>query len=170
MEKYWSEPTDLHFPRICIKSVTCIEVYKDLTRHRSHSPMIESTRFCNYFKEKFSQSVGFTLPCWLGYKSGKPEEEKSWVEEKLSVIEEIYFESQEKWGWDAQRASYFLPQGTKATMYLTAFPHDWEWFMKLRYEQFTGPVRPDVLELSTMFKSILESVGVYESSESSETL
>lgn len=170
MERYWSEPTDLHIPRICIKSETCIEVYKDLTRHRSHSPMIESTRFCNYIKEKFSKSVGFTLPCWLGYKSGKPEDEKLWVEEKLSVLEQIYFEAQEKWGWDAQRASYFLPQGTKATMYLTAFPQDWEWLLKLRYEEFTGPVRPDVLELATKFKTILEELGFYESGESSGTL
>ena len=97
-------------------------------------------------------------------KSGKPEEEKEWVKYKLEEIESIYFDVQNLWGWDAQRASYFLPQGTKATMYLTAFPVDWEWFMKLRYEQITGPVRPDVLELTTMFKEILEKEGVYECS------
>ena len=162
LDMYWSESIDLHIPRICIKSETCIEVYKDLTRHRSHSPMIESTRFCNYMKEKFSKNVSFTMPCWLGYKSGKPEEELAWTQEKLEVIEQIYFEAQEKWGWDAQRASYFLPQGTKATCYLTAFPQDWEWLMKLRYEQFTGPVRPDVLELTTKFEKILSELGVYE--------
>ena len=75
-------------------------------------------------------------------------------------MEQIYFEAQEKWGWDAQRASYFLPQGTKATVYLTAFVPDWEHFMDLRFKQVTGPVRPDVLELSTIFDKILREAGV----------
>lgn len=156
----WTEPTEYHIPRICIKAETCIEVYKDLTRHRSLSPMVESTRFCNYKSDKFSRCVSFTLPCWLGYKSNLPIEEREWVREQLSAIENIYFEAQERWGWDAQRASYFLPQGTRATIYLTAFPQDWEKLLLLRYKQISGPVRPDVLELSTMFVKILKSEGI----------
>lgn len=156
MNEFWSEPCEFHIPRYCIKSETCIEVYKDLTRHRSHSPMIESTRLCNYMNSKFSRNVTFTNPCWLGYKSGCPEEEEKWLKEKLSEIESIYFEAQERWGWDAQRASYFLPQGTKATMFLTAFYQDWDWMLELRYHQITGKVRPDVYELVSKFKEILE--------------
>lgn len=161
LTEYWKF-TEYHIPRICFKWETCIEVYKDITRHRSLSPMVESTRFCNYLLSKFSHSVKFSLPCWLGYKSNYPDDEKRWCEEKLRIIEEIYFEAQDRWEWDAQRASYFLPQGTHATCFFTGFLQDWEWFLALRFEQITGSVRPDVLEISTEVARILKEMNYYE--------
>lgn len=162
MIEFWSELTEYHMPRVCFKFETNIAIYKEITRHRSLSPMVESTRFVGYHLQRFSHCVSFTLPCWLGYKSGKPSSEELWLKDKLEFLEKAYFEAQELWGWDPQRASYLLPQGTKATAFFTAFVTDWDWFLKLRYEQITGSVRPDMLELSTKVAEILKQLNYYD--------
>ena len=62
---YWCEPTELHEKMITIKFIADIHFYKDITRHRLFSWAIESTRFCNYRKEKFGMYVSFMKPTWI---------------------------------------------------------------------------------------------------------
>jgi thymidylate synthase (FAD) len=102
---------------------------------------IESTRFCNYIKEKFGSTVSFLTPIWL-----KSEEQEEF-ENDLKTIEDIYF----KWinkGWQAQQAAYFLIQGTKAEIIMTGFASDYEHFFNLRSDVAqTGKAHPTVVEL-----------------------
>ena len=139
--QYICEPTEYHEKRICVKYVSDIHFYKDITRHRVFSYAIESTRFCNYIKEKFGSSVSFAFPIWL-----KDEEELEF-EEDLRFIESIYF----KWlkrGWQPQQAAYFLIQGTKAEIIMTGFVSDYKHFFDLRSEiAKTGKPHPTVVEL-----------------------
>lgn len=139
--KYLCEPTEYHEKRITVKFVSDIHFYKDTTRHRVFSWAIESTRFCNYIKERFGSSVSFITPIWL-----KSEEQEEF-ENDLKTIEDIYF----KWinkGWQAQQAAYFLIQGTKAEIIMTGFVHDYEHFFDLRSELAkTGKPHPTVVEL-----------------------
>ena len=139
--KYLCEPTEYHEKRITIRYTSDIHFYKDTTRHRIFSWAIESTRFCNYLKEKFGSSISFLIPCWL-----KPEEKEEF-EEDLKIIESIYF----KWinkGWQAQQAAYFLIQGTKAEIIMTGFISDYKHFFDLRSElAVTGKPHPTVIEL-----------------------
>ncbi len=139
--KYLCEPTEYHEKRITVCYTSDIHFYKDTTRHRVFSWAIESTRFCNYLKEKFGSSISFLIPCWL------KEEEELEFEEDLKVIENIYF----KWinkGWKAQQAAYFLIQGTKAEIIMTGFMSDYKHFFDLRSEiAITGKPHPTVMEL-----------------------
>lgn len=139
--KYLCEPTEYHEKRITVRYTSDIHFYKDTTRHRVFSWAIESTRFCNYLKEKFGSSISFLIPCWL------KEEEELEFEEDLKVIENIYF----KWinkGWQAQQAAYFLIQGTKAEIIMTGFMSDYKHFFDLRSElAVTGKPHPTVMEL-----------------------
>ena len=139
--KYLCEPTEYHEKRITVRYTSDIHFYKDITRHRVFSWAIESTRFCNYLKEKFGSSISFLIPCWL-----KPEEQEEF-EEDLKTIENIYF----KWinkGWQAQQAAYFLIQGTKAEIIMTGFMNDYKHFFDLRSElAVTGKPHPTVVEL-----------------------
>ena len=52
----------LEHEKITIKMVCDIGVYKDLTRHRFGSFSIESTRYCNYGKDKFDNEIKFIKP------------------------------------------------------------------------------------------------------------
>ena len=139
--KYLCEPTEYHERRITVRYTSDIHFYKDTTRHRVFSWAIESTRFCNYLKEKFGASISFLIPCWL------KEEEELEFEEDLRTIESIYF----KWinkGWQAQQAAYFLIQGTKAEIIMTGFVSDYKHFFDLRSElAVTGKPHPTVVEL-----------------------
>ena len=123
--KYMCEPTEYHDKRITIRFTSDIHFYKDCTRHRVMSWAIESTRFCNYLKEKFGSSISFAIPCWL-----KPEEEEEFKKD-LEIVESLYF----KWlgkGWKPEEAAYFLIQGTKAEIIMTGFASDFYHFFDLR--------------------------------------
>ena len=52
--QYICEPTEYHEKRYTLRFKGDIHLYKDTTRHRPMSYAIESTRYCNYLKEKFS--------------------------------------------------------------------------------------------------------------------
>lgn len=139
--QYICEPTEHHEKRVCVRYTSDIHFYKDCTRHRVFSWAIESTRFCNYIKQKFGSSVSFATPIWL------KDEEQEEFEEDLKTIESIYF----KWinkGWQPQQAAYFLIQGTKAEIIMTGFISDYEHFFDLRSEiAKTGQPHPTVVEL-----------------------
>lgn len=139
--KYLCEPTEFHEKRVTVRFVADIHFYKDTTRHRVFSWAIESTRFCNYLKEKFGMSVSFMKPTWI------KEEDIPELEEDCKTIESIYF----KWinkGYQAQHAAYFLPQGTKAEVIMTGFVSDYNHFFDLRAKGTTGTPHPDVRALA----------------------
>lgn len=137
---YVTEPTEFHHKRVTVKFIADIHFYKDCTRHRHFSWAIESTRFCNYLKEKFGMSVSFMKPTWI------KKEDISELEHDCKVIESIYF----KWinkGYQAQHAAYFLPQGTKAEVIMTGFISDYQHFFNLRAIGTTGIPHPDIKAL-----------------------
>lgn len=62
--KYLCEPTEYHKKRYTLFCTTALHCYKDLTRHRVFSFAIESTRYCNYSKDKFGGELSFIIPTW----------------------------------------------------------------------------------------------------------
>lgn len=139
--QYLCEPTEYHEKRVTIHFVSDIHFYKDITRHRPMSYAIESTRFCNYIKERFGNSISFATPIWL------KEEEELEFEEDLRVVENLYFKWIKK-GWQPQQAAYFLIQGTKADIVMTGFVSDFMHVFDLRTSKATtGKAHPSVIEL-----------------------
>lgn len=139
-KSYAVSPTEFHEKRVTVRFTADIHFYKDTTRHRVFSWAIESTRFCNYLKEKFGMSVSFMRPTWI------KEEDIPELEEDCRIMESIYF----KWinkGYQAQHAAYFLPQGTKAEVIMTGFASDYNHFFDLRAKGTTGKPHPDVQAL-----------------------
>lgn len=139
--KYLCEPTEFHEKRITTYFISDIHFYKDITRHRHMSFSIESTRYCNYSKDRWGNEINFAIPVWL------KEEEELEFEEDLKVLEQLYF----KWinkGWQPQQAAYFLAQGTKAEIVMTGFISDYKHFFNLRALGTTGKPHPTVEELA----------------------
>lgn len=62
--EYQCEPTEYHEKRITVKFVCDRGVSHEFVRHRVFSFAQESTRYCNYSKDKFNNEVTFILPCW----------------------------------------------------------------------------------------------------------
>ena len=101
----------------------------------------ESTRYCNYAKEKFGASVTFIQPDWI-----KPEDQAEF-EEDCATIEKLYFKWVDK-GYPAQLSRYFLINGTKTELVITGFVDDWQHFFDLRALDKTGPAHPDIKKLA----------------------
>ena len=149
------EPTEFHERRITLRFQADIHFYKDATRHRKHSFAIESTRWVNYMKEKFGMSISFMKPTWI------KAEDIPELEEDCKIIENIYA----KWinkGYKAEHAAYFLNQGVAATVVITAFASDWRHFFDLRYFEKTGKVHPDMLDIVTKAKKVLEENELWD--------
>ena len=63
--KYMCEPTEYHEKRITVKFICSIGVGREILRHRSMSFLQESTRYCNYTKDKFGNELTFIIPEWI---------------------------------------------------------------------------------------------------------
>lgn len=138
--EYLCQPTEYHAKRHTVKLTTSLHVYKDLTRHRTMSFAIESTRFCNYSKGKFGSELTFINPCW-------PTDDPAF-ESTLERIETSYIQLIEH-GWQAQQAAELLPQCVKADVIITGFEDDWNHIFDLRSLGTTGAPHPEVERIIT---------------------
>ena len=62
--KYQCEPTEFHKKRVTVHFVCDRGVSHEFVRHRVFSFAQESTRYCNYSKDKFGNELTFIIPCW----------------------------------------------------------------------------------------------------------
>lgn len=65
--EYIVYPTKYHCKRITTKFVCNRQVSHEFVRHRVFSFAQESTRYCNYSKDKFSRELTFIIPNWCKY-------------------------------------------------------------------------------------------------------
>lgn len=63
--QYLCEPTEHHVRRVTVKFVCDRGVSHEFVRHRVFSFAQESTRYCNYSKDKFGGDCTFIIPSWL---------------------------------------------------------------------------------------------------------
>lgn len=68
--KYICEPTEHHEKRYTFRLTTSIGVTRELNRHRVHSIAEQSTRYCNYSKDKFGKEITFCIPSWINIPEG----------------------------------------------------------------------------------------------------
>lgn len=108
--------------------ITCdLGVYKDITRHRHVSYAIESTRYCNYYKDKFGSELTIVRPFHI-----EPESEmyNAWYK-GVCEIEKQYMEMC-KLGAKADQARMLLPHSVKADVVMTANIREWRHIFNLR--------------------------------------
>ena len=60
--KYLCEHTVFHHKRYTVKFICDRGILAEFTRHRKFSFMAESTRYCNYSKDKFNNELTFIIP------------------------------------------------------------------------------------------------------------
>ena len=68
--KYQCEPTEFHEKRVSIKFTCDRGVSHEFVRHRVFSFAQESTRYCNYAKDKFGNELTFIIPSHVNLKPG----------------------------------------------------------------------------------------------------
>jgi thymidylate synthase (FAD) len=69
--KYLCEPTEYHYKRYTAHMILDRGVMDEFRTHVGLSHLAESTRYCNYSKDKFGNEITFIKPCWLDVPEGK---------------------------------------------------------------------------------------------------
>lgn len=103
----------------------------------------ESTRYCNYSKDKFGNEITYIQPCW---EMQKDEEELFLLQ--LEQAQNSY-NALISSGWKAQEARAILPNALKTELVMTGFESDWEHFFFLRTP---GSAHPQARELAIPLK------------------
>lgn len=170
--QWMTPPTEDHEKRYTVKFTYHLAVARDVNRHRVQSIGEESTRYCNYSKEKFGGELNYIEPIFL------TDDEKQIFNNPNrhlllqtmcgQIIDGTYHSSFEaidyfmfalgacelayvnliKLGWKPQHASLILPLDTKTESVHTAFVSDFCHFFNLRALGTTGAPRPSAKEVA----------------------
>ena len=147
----------------------------EFVRHRVFSFTQESTRYCNYSKDKFGNELTFIIPCWFEeLKESTIEErtkvygekaeringwyssnnlENNWIISMLDT--ELDYNDLIKKGWTAQQARTVLPNSLKTELIMTGFVNDWKHFFKLRCDKSAHPQAQELaIPLEQEFKKL----------------
>lgn len=171
--QWMTEPTENHEKRYTVRFTYHLAVARDINRHRVQSIGEESTRYCNYSKEKFGNGeLNIIEPVFFN------DEEKQYINNKdlqfslkdycnkiaendtsdlasidywlfaNMVCEYAYVMLTKKFKYTPQQASLILPLDTKTCSVHTAFASDWCHFFNLRALGTTGAPRPSAKEVA----------------------
>lgn len=178
--QYLCEPTEYHERRVTVHFVCDRGVSHEFVRHRVMSFAQESTRYCNYSKDKFGNELTFIIPCWLDIPTGHyaywdgdwcdidkmkiqlPEGEHKDIDAFLWTLNntETHYILLINSGWKPQQARIVLPNSLKTELVVTGFTSDWKHFFDLRYRGITGAPHPDAKQVASMAHDlILKELG-----------
>ena len=166
--EYICEPTEFHERRVTVHFVCDRGVSHEFVRHRVMSFAQESTRYCNYSKDKFGNELTFIIPCWLDIPTGHyaywdgdwcdidkmkiqlPEGEHKDIDAFLWTLNnaETHYTLLINSGWKPQEARAVLPNSLKTELVVTGFTSDWNHFFDLRARGTTGAPHPQAKELA----------------------
>jgi thymidylate synthase (FAD) len=132
----------LEFGRLVVKVITNRGVLAEWTRHRHFSYAVESTRYCNYTKDKFNNEITVIEPFQrekniIAYDAWKSSCETS---------EKEYFKMIQN-GESPQIARSVLPQSLKCEMTVSGNFREWLLFLKLRT---ASSAHPDIRFISSI--------------------
>lgn len=147
---------------LSIKFIVDRGVSHELVRHRIASFAQESTRYCNYSKDKFDNGITFIKPFFFNEPSTQYDLWKRVMEE----AEYCYLHLLES-GAAPQEARSVLPNSTKTEITITANYREWRNFFKLRtakaaHPQMTQITRPLLKELKEKLPIIFDDIEVEE--------
>ena len=136
-----------HF-NITVKFITDRGISHEIVRHRISSYSQESTRYCNYQKEKFGDEIAVIKP--KDIEEGTQEYDE-WVKAML------YAENQYMYlihmGCKPQTARSVLPTCVKTEIAMTTNLREWRHFIKLRSSRAAHPdIRILAIDLLNQFK------------------
>ena len=162
--KYLCEPTEYHYKRYTAHMILDRGVMDEFRTHVGLSHLAESTRYCNYSKDKFDNEVTFIKPCWEIKTANEvitPEgtHMSSNSLEFLTALNEAedHYLSLLAKGWTPQQARSVLPLGIKSELISCGFEDVWENFFKRRDAPDAHPMAQEIAK--PMHEEFLKLTG-----------
>lgn len=123
----------------------------EIVRHRIASYSQESTRYCNYSKDKFCNQITFIAPCF--WDSRDQHEKLSAWKAAMEAAENSYFQLISL-GSTPQEARSVLPNSLKTEIVVTMNMREWRHFFRLRTSTAAHPQMIEIAKpMLAAFKS-----------------
>ena len=159
-ELYVTPEDDGLFPkRHTIKFVTNRAIMDEIRTHIGLSHLAESTRWCNYSKDKFNNELTFIIPPYVNTKVDTDSNSIKWSDTVYNC-EQSYLKLLQD-GWKPQEARDVLPLSIKSELVSCGFEDVWSNFIYRRSDKAAHPM---VKELSDSIKN-LEWMKKYKQKE-----
>ena len=174
VREYFTEEDNEYYPkRYTVHMILDRGVMDEFRTHVGLSHLAESTRYCNYSKDKFGNELTFIKPCWLNVPEGKYNHcimvSKNSPDIRIECVgsDEIgkYYNIEEDEGlflnglvqseltylhlinnkkWTPQQARSILPLGIKSELISCGFEDAWENFFKRRDAPDAHPMAQEI--------------------------
>ena len=160
VKKYLTEEDNEYYPkRYTVHFITSRGVMDEFRTHVGLSHLAESTRYCNYSKDKFDNELTFIIPSWLDTPEGHYTWETMFGDNRYidtsSPIKEQYnatlFIAEKNYldfirqGWTPQQARDVLPLSVKSELISCGFKDAWSNFF---YRRCANDAHPQARELA----------------------
>ena len=162
---YLCEPTPYHDKRITVKWNVNRAIANEIVRHRKFSYSQQSSRYCNFSKDRFGNELTFIIPSWIDenviikefgslnglsyhkyidkFQSSECANESNFIQS--AAFAEANYLTLLKNGLKPEQARDVLPLALKTELVMTGFAHNWTAFFKLRCDNHA---HPDVRQLA----------------------
>ena len=174
LSKYFDKTDSEYYPkRYTVHMILDRGVMDEFRTHVGLSHLAESTRYCNYSKDKFGNELTFIKPCWLNVPEGKYnhcimvsknspdirvecvgsdeigkyyniEEDEGLFLNGLVQSELTYLHLINNKKWTPQQARSVLPLGIKSELISCGFEDAWENFFKRRDAPDAHPMAQEI--------------------------
>jgi len=124
----------LEHEKLTVKFICDRGVTHEIVRHRIASYSQESTRYCNYSKDKFGNELTFIRPCFW---TDDSEEYAVW-KQAMEEIEKTYVKLISL-GAKPEEARSILPNSLKTEIVCTMNLREWRHFFRLRTAERAHP-------------------------------
>lgn len=148
VKEYFTEEDNEYYPkRYTVHMILDRGVMDEFRTHVGLSHLAESTRYCNYSKDKFDNEVTFVIPSWCNSLVEGSKQEYSPFEinddevEFMNALQNAQnsYLSLLKMGWTPQQARSVLPLGVKSELISCGFGDAWKNFMRRRSPKYGDP-------------------------------
>ena len=151
--EYFTEQDNCYYPsRYTVHMVLSRGVMDEFRTHVSLSHLAESTRYCNYSKDKFDNQVTFIIPNWCN--SLKEGSEQNYPPFEINEDEIIFMDALQnaqnsylsllKLGWTPQQARDVLPLSVKSELISCGFKDAWKNFFYRRCAKDAHPMAREI--------------------------
>ena len=162
--EYFTEQDNCYYPsRYTVHMALSRGIMDEFRTHVSLSHLAESTRYCNYSKDKFDNQVTFIIPNWCN--SLKEGSEQNYPPFEINEDEIIFMDALQnaqnsylsllKLGWTPQQARDVLPLSVKSELISCGFKDAWENFFYRRCANDAHPMAREIaIPLQEKFKEL----------------
>ena len=140
---------------VTIKVICDRGVSHEIVRHRVASYSQESTRYCNYSKEKFQNQISvIDISTGFAYDMNNSVDCKKYDiwHKAMECAEKYYFQMIEA-GASPQEARAILPNSLKTELIMTMNLREWRHFFRLRID---NGARPQMREVSKLILEVFK--------------